>query len=82
MGTSLGLPEQSGDEFDQACDDDDAEHIGQNGVAQHHPPDLGVAQRVVGHLVGLADGEGDVGEVAVAGMLLAVLGAERCADRA
>ena len=39
-------------------------------------------QRVVGHLVGLADGEGDVGEVAVAGMLLAVLGAERCADRA
>jgi hypothetical protein len=82
MGTSLGLPEQSGDEFDQACDDDDAEHIGQNGVAQHRAPDLGVAQRGVGHLVGLADDEGGVGEVAVAGMLLAVLGAERCADRA
>ncbi len=53
MGTSLGLPEQSGDECDQACDDDDAEHIGQNGVAQHRAPDLGGAQRGVGHLVGL-----------------------------
>jgi hypothetical protein len=51
-------------------------------VAQHRAPDLGVAQRGVGHLVGLADGEGGAGEVAVAGMLLAVLGAERCADRA
>src|SRR5215472_19183220 len=44
-----GLPEQSGDEVDRACDDDDAEHIGQDGVGQHRAPDLGVAQRGVGH---------------------------------
>src|SRR6185312_8028397 len=72
-----GLPEQPGDEVDRACDDDDAEHIGQDGVGKHRTPDLGVAQRGVGYLVAHADGEGDVGEVAVAGMLLAVLGAER-----
>src|SRR6476659_166051 len=72
-----GLPEQPGDEVDRACDDDDAEHIGQDGVGKHRAPDLRVAQRGVGHLVAHADGEGDVREVAVAGMLLAVLGAER-----
>ena len=46
-------------------------------MGEHRAPDLGVAQRGVGYLVAHADGEGDVGEVAVAGMLLAVFGAER-----
>ena len=75
------MPEQSGDEVDRACDDDHVEHIRQDGVGKHTAPDLGVAQRSVGYLVGHADRESDVGKVAVAGSLLPVFGAERDAAR-
>ena len=75
------LAEQSGDEVDRAGDDDHAEHVRQDGMGEHAAPDLGVAQRGVGYLVGHADREGDIGEVAVAGRLLPVFGAERDAAR-
>ena len=42
-------------------------------MGEHGAPDPGIAQCRVGHLVGHADGEGDIGEVAVAGPLLPVL---------
>src|SRR5512133_3076004 len=64
-GQSDGLANQAGDEVDRARDDSGAEHIRQQGVGEHCTPDPSITDRGVGHLVTHADGEGNIGEVAI-----------------
>jgi hypothetical protein len=66
-GQSNGLANQAGDEVDRAPHDSGAEHVRQQGVGEHGTPDPSIADRGVGYLVTHADGEGNVGEVAVGG---------------
>ena len=68
-GQSDGLANQAGDEVDRAPDDSGAEHIRQQGVGEHCTPDPSITHRGVGHLVAHADREGNIGEVAICGLL-------------
>jgi uncharacterized membrane protein len=69
-GQSNGLANQAGDEVDRAPHDSGAEHVRQQGVGEHGTPDPSIADRGVGHLITHADGEGNIGEVAICGLLL------------
>jgi hypothetical protein len=68
-GQSDGLANQAGDEVDRARDDSGAEHIRQQSVGEHCTPDPSITDRGVGHLITHADCEGNIGEVAICGLL-------------
>src|SRR4029453_15916712 len=63
------LTDQSGDGVDARGHDHDAEDVRQERMDEHGVSDAAIAQRGVGYLVGHADGEGQVREVAVVGWL-------------
>ena len=68
-GQSDGLANQAGDEVDRAPHDSGAEPVRQQGVGEHCTPDPSIADRGIGHLIAHADGEGNIGEVAIRGLL-------------
>src|SRR5512133_3793754 len=60
----------------RARDDSGAEHIRQQGVGEHCTPDPSITDRGVGHLITHADCEGNIGEVAICGLLRCGRGVE------
>ena len=60
---------QTGHEVDGASDDDNTEQVCQQSVGENGPADQRITQSGIGHLVGHADRERDIGEVAVTGQL-------------
>jgi hypothetical protein len=68
-GTVPQSANQTGHEVDGAGDDDNTEQVCQQSVGENGPADQRITQSGIGHLVGHADRERDIGEVAVTGQL-------------